>query len=167
MSTETIKSAEKGKAENPVGGPEKIKLIYFSGPLETTKRFIEKLDEEIFEAERIHLRKGDPRLTVDTPYLLVLPTYGAGKEDRAVPKQVVEFLKSRPEHLANLKGLIGAGNRFTYGENFIRAAKDLSKLLNVPIVAFFELLGTPEEVLEVTEKAQAYWEILKEKGSLT
>lgn len=138
----------------------KIKVIYFSGPLETTKKFIDKLDKDLFTFERIPLRRKEEQLEVNEPYLLFTPTYGAGREEHSVPKQVVNFLRNRPEHLENLKGIVGSGNKLTYGENFVRAAKDLSKLTGAPIVATFELLGTPEEVIEVTEKSKAFWEFL-------
>ncbi len=64
-------------------------LVYFSSVSENTHRFVEKLG---LPAQRIPLTPGEPPLRVIEPYVLVLPTYGGGKEGGAVPRQVVKFL---------------------------------------------------------------------------
>ena len=44
-------------------------VVYFSSATENTKRFVEKLG---LPSQRIPLRRSDPELTVDEPYVLCL-----------------------------------------------------------------------------------------------
>lgn len=72
------------------------------------------------------------------------PTYGAGPNRGAVPKQVIKFLniESNRRHLV---GVIGAGNT-NFGEEYCRAAHKVAAKCNVPVLYRVELLGTPEDV---------------------
>lgn len=132
-------------------------LVYFSGVSGNTKTFVDKLK---FEAMRIPIlpKDGDMPL-INRPYILVVPSYGAGSEKRTVPKQIVKFLKngSDKKNIQNCVGIIGGGNR-VYGSAFCKAAVLLSELLKVPIIGRFEVLGNEEEVEKISSNIEEYWE---------
>lgn len=117
-------------------------IVYFSGPSENTKRFVEKLE---IPAERIPLRwdSASP-LVVDYDFVLVVPTYGAGNDNSTVPKQVVKFLNI-PENRSRLKGIVGMGNT-NFGNHYCKAAELVSVKTGAPILNRVEILGTPEDV---------------------
>ncbi|MDU6480152.1 MAG: class Ib ribonucleoside-diphosphate reductase assembly flavoprotein NrdI, partial [Corynebacterium kroppenstedtii] len=48
-------------------------LVYFSSATNNTQRFVDKLG---MRADRIPLRRTEPYLIVDVPYVLMCPTYG-------------------------------------------------------------------------------------------
>lgn len=117
-------------------------IIYFSSTSENSKRFVEKLD---IPATRIPIfwDAGSP-LVASQDYVLVVPTYGAGKDTATVPKQVIKFLNI-PANRDHLKGVIGMGNT-NFGEHFCMAAEIIAAKLAVPLLCKVEILGTPEDV---------------------
>ena len=119
-------------------------LIYFSSVSETTRKFIGHLG---LPATRIPLRPTDGDLKATEPYVLIVPTYGGGNEGGAVPKQVIRFLKD-PVNRALIRGVIGAGNK-NFGECYCSAADIIAEKCRTPILYRFELLGTPEDVVEI------------------
>ena len=122
-------------------------IVYFSSISENTKRFVEKLE---LPAQRIPLRKFDDNpLIVDKPFVLVVPTYGGGHENKTVPKQVVKFLNIE-QNRNNLVGVIGMGNT-NFGEHFCRAADIISFKTGAPIIQKVEIFGTPDDVKKAKE----------------
>ncbi len=122
-----------------------MNLVYFSGPSETTHRFVTKLQ---VSAQRIPLRPSDPALRVDEPFYLLTPTYGGGSRKGAdVPKQVIRFL-NEPSNRALLRGVIAAGN-LNFGADYCKAGQVISEKCSVPLLHRFELLGTSEDVTTV------------------
>jgi protein involved in ribonucleotide reduction len=121
-----------------------VRIVYFSSVTENTKKFVDRLG---FPAERLPLRRNDPSLTVDYDYVLVIPTYGGGTPEGAVPKQVIKFLnvKSNRDHCL---GVIGAGN-MNFGEGYLLGAKVAARKLNVPMMYGFELAGLDTDVVKV------------------
>ena len=127
-------------------------LIYFSSASGYTHRFVEKLD---LDCERIPLRPRDPGLVADSPFVLLLPTYGGEKGERSVPPQVVRFLnEARNRNL--LQGVVGAGNT-NFGTTYCLAAIKIAAKCNVPLLYKFELMGTPEDVTRVREGLEVFW----------
>lgn len=129
-----------------------MQLIYFSGASNNTHRFVEKLD---IPSTRIPLRKGDIFVSATEPYVLIVPTYGAGNGPGAVPKQVIKFLNDE-NNRSLLRGVIGAGNT-NFGEGYCLAADIIAQKCNVPVLYRFEILGTPEDVIEVTNGLDQFW----------
>lgn len=129
-----------------------MEIVYFSNVSENTHRFVQKLG---LPAHRLPVRAGDPALSVSRPYVLILPTYGGGKEGGAVPKQVIRFLND-PANRALIRGVIASGNT-NFGATFCLAGDIIAHKCQVPVLHRFELLGTIEDVesviksLEVTE----------------
>ena len=67
-----------------------IQIIYFSNYSGNTKRFVQKLDNE---AIRIPI-DWDPAHPVYATgkYVLMVPTYGGGSDNAAIPRQVRMFV---------------------------------------------------------------------------
>ena len=124
-------------------------IVYFSSATENTKRFVEKLG---LPAKRIPLRRSDPPLRVDEPYVLISPTYGGGAtlthtNSRPVPNQVIRFLND-PRNRGLIRGVVAAGNT-NFGPDFCRAGDVISGKCQVPYLYRFELMGSPDDVTRV------------------
>ena len=125
-----------------------IDIVYFSNYSGNTKRFVERLNEN--DAIRIPISRTDRSITVDQPYVLLVPTYGGGEGRAAIPRQVRSFLNIR-ENRALLRGVIGFGNR-NFGEHFCKAADLISAKTGVPVIAKVEIFGTEDDVKIVKER---------------
>lgn len=124
-------------------------VVYFSSATENTKRFVEKLG---LPSQRIPLRRSDPELTVDEPYVLICPTYGggvsvSGGNSRPVPGQVIRFLNNEGNR-SLIRGVIAAGNS-NFGADYCLAGKVIADKCKVPYLYRFELMGLAEDVAHV------------------
>jgi protein involved in ribonucleotide reduction len=128
------------------------RLVYFSSVSGNTRRFIDKL---AMPAKRIPLFAKDPALTVDEPYVLVVPTYGGGMEGSAVPRQVIRFLND-PHNRSLVRGVIAAGNT-NFGEAYGIAGDIISAKCHVPSLYRFEVFGTPDDVENVHDGLEKFW----------
>jgi protein involved in ribonucleotide reduction len=127
-------------------------VVYFSSISNNTHRFIEKLG---MPAKRIPLYAREEPLTVTEPYVLVLPTYGGGNGNGAVPKQVIRFLNV-PENRALVRGVIGSGNT-NFGSAYCLAGDIVAAKCKVPHLYRFELFGTSDDVMAVREGLESFW----------
>lgn len=121
-------------------------VVYFSGIANNTERFVTKLG---VESRRIPLMPNDPELEVDEGYILITPTYGAGRGD-AVPKQVIRFLNNHHNRL-HIQGVV-AGGAIYFGDKYGIAGDVISEKCGVPLLHKFDLAGTPQDVEIVLEK---------------
>ena len=128
-------------------------LVYFSSASENTHRFVQKLN---VAAERIPLRPTDPFLHAQSPFVLVVPTYGGGNEGGAVPRQVVRFLNDEGNR-SLLRGVIAAGNT-NFGSAYCVAGDIISAKCQVPYLFAFELMGTTEDVQRVRDGLERFWQ---------
>lgn len=124
-------------------------VVYFSSATENTKRFVEKLG---LPSLRIPLRRNDPELNVDEPYVLICPTYGGGVgvtggNSRPVPGQVIRFLNNEGNR-SLIRGVIAAGNS-NFGADYCLAGKVIADKCKVPYLYRFELMGSAEDVAHV------------------
>ena len=124
-------------------------VVYFSSATENTKRFVEKLG---LPSQRIPLRRNDPELNVDEPYVLLCPTYGggvsvSGGNSRPVPGQVIRFLNNEGNR-SLIRGVIAAGNS-NFGADYCLAGKVIADKCKVPYLYRFELMGSAEDVAHV------------------
>lgn len=125
------------------------KIIYFSSVTENTKYLVDSLP---YEASRIPLRRNDPELRADAPYLLFVPSYGGGEDNSAVPKQVIKFLNDR-ENRDLCLGVIAAGN-MNFGAHYCIAGRIIEQKLGVPTFYRFELRGMPGDRERIEEGVQ-------------
>lgn len=128
-------------------------LVYFSSVSGNTHRFVEKLG---VPAQRIPLRPTDPFLRVSEPYVLMLPTYGGGNGEGAVPRQVVRFLNDEGNR-ALIRGVIAAGNT-NFGAAYCIAGDIVAAKCHVPYLYAFELMGTAEDVTRVRDGLGRFWQ---------
>lgn len=124
-------------------------VVFFSSATENTKRFVEKLG---LPSQRIPLRRNDPELNVDEPYVLICPTYGggvsvSGGNSRPVPGQVIRFLNNEGNR-SLIRGVIAAGNS-NFGADYCLAGKVIADKCKVPYLYRFELMGSAEDVAHV------------------
>jgi protein involved in ribonucleotide reduction len=132
-------------------------VVYFSSASENTKRFVEKLPSEV-DLIRIPLRWEDQNpLHVAKEYVLVLPTYGGGEYEKAVPRQVVKFLNVKSNRDL-IRGVIGTGNT-NFGEHYCLAADVVAAKTGVPLLQRVEILGTPDDVVTTIERLEQLWKI--------
>lgn len=96
-------------------------LVYFSSQSENTHRFVIRTG---LPARRIPLDAAQ-RLQVDEPYILVVPSYGGGTSQGAVPKQVIQFLNDVSNRQL-IRGVIAAGNR-NFGEAYCLAGSIIAQ----------------------------------------
>ncbi|MGG8472451.1 class Ib ribonucleoside-diphosphate reductase assembly flavoprotein NrdI [Rahnella sp. PAMC25617] len=128
-------------------------LVYFSSSSENTHRFVGRTG---LPAIRIPTERQPEKLRVDTPYILVVPSYGGGSSKGAVPTQVIRFLND--EHNRSLiRGVIAAGNT-NFGAAYCIAGEIISQKCQVPYLYRFELLGTPEDVAKVRQGVTEFWQ---------
>lgn len=125
-----------------------LDIIYFSNVSNNTHRFIEKLSL-VTNIKRIPV-KGDWDEEIDSPYVLITPTYN----ERGVPIQVMRFI-SKYENRRKLAGVIASGN-INFGDDYAKAGYVISKKCNVPLLYTFELMGTKEDVNRVEEGLEKY-----------
>jgi protein involved in ribonucleotide reduction len=132
-------------------------LVYFSSVSENTHRFVEKLD---LPATRIPLRYPRDGITIDRPYVLVLPTYGGGatatgRDTGYVPKPVVKFLND--VHNRSLIRAVIAGGNTNFGDTYCFAGDVVSSKCHVPFLYRFEVMGTAYDVERVREGLAEFW----------
>ncbi|MGB3769533.1 MAG: class Ib ribonucleoside-diphosphate reductase assembly flavoprotein NrdI [Rhodococcus sp. (in: high G+C Gram-positive bacteria)] len=135
-------------------------LVYFSSVSENTHRFVDKLG---IPATRIPVRYPRDDVTIDRPYVLVLPTYGGGttstgRDTSYVPKPVIRFLND-PHNRSLIRAVIAAGNT-NFGDSYCFAGDVVSSKCNVPFLYRFEVMGTPDDVHRVREGLTEFWERL-------
>lgn len=127
-------------------------LVYFSSASENTHRFVKKL---CLPAVRIPLLGRDKLLQLETPYVLITPTYGGGTEATAVPKQVIKFLNNK-RNRDLIRGVISAGNT-NFGSAYCLAGEVIAKKCKVPYLYRFEIMGTTENVNAVRVGLEKFW----------
>lgn len=126
-------------------------LVFFSSTSENTLRFVERL---ALPADRIPVH-AKQTLTADQPYVLIVPTYGGGHLESAIPRQVARFLND-PDNRALLRGVIAVGNT-NFGAAYCAAGPMIAAKCAVPYLYGFELLGTPEDVISVRDGLDNFW----------
>lgn len=133
-------------------GKVEITVVYFTTASKNTLNFIQRLD---LKSERI---PEIGKLEMNSPYILVFPTYGGGKVKGSVPKPVVDFIKNEVNR-KYIVGIIGSGDR-NYGKDFCLGARMLSEKLKIPLLYEYEIKGTNEDVRKIREGILKIQEVL-------
>lgn len=121
-------------------------VVYYSSATGNTHRFVEKLG---FPSARIPMKRSEPELLVDEPYVLICPTYGGGASisggnTRPVPPQVIRFLNNK-HNRSLIRGVIAGGNT-NFGIDYGKAGDMIANKCKVPYLYRFELMGNDEDV---------------------
>lgn len=161
MDSESVIKISKTDSSEPyeselIDSESRIRLVYFSSVTESTKRFVEKVG---YPSERIPLYSKKEFLRVDYDYVLVVPTYGGGDNEGAVPKQVIKFLNDESNR-SHCKGVIAGGNT-NFGSGYCLAGKIISSKVKVPLLYNFELFGTSADVDKVRLGLREFWNNMK------
>lgn len=119
-------------------------VVYYSSASENTARFVARLG---LPSLRIPIRPDDSMPVIDTPFVLICPTYADGQGRGAVPKAVIRFLND-PWRRGLMRGVIGGGNR-NFGATFALAARVIAEKCTVPVLWRFELAGTDTDIQKV------------------
>ncbi len=127
-------------------------LVYYSTKSGNTHRFVERVG---LPARRIPISIEDAMLEVDEDYILIVPTYGGGHVEGAIPPAVKRFLNNH-KNRAHLRGVIAAGNT-CFGEAYCLAGKLIAEKCHVPHLFNFELLGTPDDIDKVRTGVTDFW----------
>lgn len=124
--------------------PMSPRIVFYSSRSENTLRFVNKLH---LPSVRLPVSRHEPLPEITNDYILIAPTYGAGKTMGAVPIQVRRFLNEDPIGRKHCVGVIGSGNT-SYGR-FATSVDLISEKLKVPALYKFEVFGMPEDVTHV------------------
>lgn len=127
-------------------------IVYYSSKSGNTKRFVEHLG---LPALRLPISPNEALPEITQPFVLICPTYADGEGHGAVPKTVIKAL-NREDIRDLLKGVIGSGNR-NFGELFAYAGTVISRKCHVPLLYQFELSGTPQDVQNVRQGLEKFW----------
>ncbi|MFS1537850.1 MAG: class Ib ribonucleoside-diphosphate reductase assembly flavoprotein NrdI [Candidatus Phlomobacter fragariae] len=131
----------------------KQSLIYYSSKSENCHRFVQRLG---IPATRIPIDTNEMLTNATQPYVLLLPTYGAGDTTGSVPKPVIYFLNQQ-QNRNFLRGVIASGNS-NFGETYAIAGNIISAKCQVPLLYRFELLGTERDLQQVRQRLQKFWQ---------
>ncbi len=127
-------------------------LVYYSTKSGNTHRLVEKVG---LPARRIPISSEEPMLEVDEDYILIVPTYGGGYAEGAIPPAVKRFLNNR-QNRAHLRGVIAAGNT-CFGDAYCLAGTQIAEKCHVPHLYNVELLGTPEDIDKIRSGVTQFW----------
>lgn len=136
----------------------KPKLVYYT-KTGNTKRFVDK----IHGYESIELSPIDPFITLNEPYILVIPSY----EPNVLP-EIYETLVDFFEHEDNHKKCAGtfSGGNLNFNDKFGVTARWIKKKYNIPIIHKFEFQGGDRDVAELEKHLNILSNMLLEKRLL-
>ena len=122
----------------------KPKLVYYT-KTGNTKRFIDKINGY----ESIELSPIDPFITLNEPYILVIPSY----EPNVLPEiyeTLVDFFEIN-DNVVLCAGTFSGGN-LNFNDKFGVTAKWIKKKYNIPIIRMFEFQGGDRDVAELEKQ---------------
>lgn len=90
--------------------------------------------------------------------VLATPTFEQPRLDDYIPRPVRKWLKDNHQYVI---GVIGCGN-LNFGSDYCRAAVEIAKKLNVPVLYRCELRGTETDVANIDAGIAEHWRTLVE-----
>nr|DAY18556.1 MAG TPA: NrdI Flavodoxin like [Caudoviricetes sp.] len=131
------------------------KLVYYT-KTGNTKRFVDKISGY----ESIELSPIDPFITLNEPYILVIPSY----EPNVLP-EIYETLDEFLEHGDNYELCAGtfSGGNLNFNDKFGVTAKWVEEKYDIPIIRMFEFQGGDRDVAELEKQLTILSNILLEQ----
>lgn len=136
----------------------KPKLVYYT-KTGNTRRFVDKINGY----ESIELSPIDPFITLNKPYILVIPSY----EPNVLPEiyeTLVDFFETN-DNVVLCAGTFSGGN-LNFNDKFGITAKWVKKKYNIPIIRMFEFQGGDRDVAELEKQLTILSNMLLEKRLL-
>lgn len=121
-----------------------LTIVYFSNVSENTHRFVKKLDVDSLVRIPVMHQRDQPAIEVETPFILVVPTYGDKRQTNYVPRQVIKFLNVESNR-NRMVGVIATGNT-NFGREYALSGNIIAEKCNVPHLYSLELMGTLTDV---------------------
>lgn len=133
----------------------KPKLVYYT-KTGNTKRFVDKINGY----ESIELSPIDPFITLNKPYILVIPSY----EPNVLP-EIYEALDEFLGHGDNYELCAGtfSGGNLNFNDKFGVTAKWVEEKYDIPIIRMFEFQGGDRDVAELEKQLTILSNILLEQ----
>lgn len=134
------------------------KLVYYT-KTGNTKRFVNKINGY----ESIELSPIDPFITLNEPYILVIPSY----EPNVLPEiyeTLVDFFEIN-DNVVLCAGTFSGGN-LNFNDKFGVTARWIKKKYNIPIIHMFEFQGGNRDVAELEKHLNILSNMLLEKRLL-
>jgi nrdI protein len=134
------------------------KLVYYT-KTGNTKRFVDKINGY----ESIELSPIDPFITLNEPYILVIPSY----EPNVLPEiyeTLVDFFEIN-DNVVLCAGTFSGGN-LNFNDKFGVTARWIKKKYNIPIIHMFEFQGGNRDVAELEKHLNILSNMLLEKRLL-
>ena len=134
------------------------KLVYYT-KTGNTKRFVDKISGY----ESIELSPIDPFITLNEPYILVIPSY----EPNVLPEiyeTLVDFFEIN-DNVVLCAGTFSGGN-LNFNDKFGVTARWIKKKYNIPIIHMFEFQGGNRDVAELEKHLNILSNMLLEKRLL-
>lgn len=118
-----------------------MRIVYLSLTGQT-KRLAKKFKNPLWGTENTlsEIDISNPFLSVEEPYLLIVPSY----EEAEVEDAFIDFLETE-NNISNCVGMVGSGN-LNFGELFLVTAKRLHEQYDIPILYKLEFHGTPRDI---------------------
>lgn len=108
-----------------------------------TRRFVSKLDADIYELSSMD------QLAPDRAFIAVTPTYSNGQGEHAIPSPW-KIILDDPTLSNRIVGVVACGDR-SFISTFAKGGGDMAKQLNCPLIRQIELGGMPSDVKAVQE----------------
>lgn len=119
-------------------------LLVYMSLTGQTRKFVKKSG-----FESIELEPTNPFITVEEPYILVVPTYEVD-----VTEIINDFLETG-DNVSLCKGIFGGGNR-NFAELFCFTADDLSKEYGIPVLHRFEFQGSKNDIEKLRKEVDKF-----------
>lgn len=129
-------------------------IIAYASLSGKVRDFSNRLEQQLPECKFVHIptRLRDEMVVMDEPFILITYTWGKGE----IPNQVKRFMNTNGSRIV---AVAGSGER-NWGESrFCKAAIDISKEYDIPLLHTFEKIGYDSDVDIVASKIK---EILQE-----
>lgn len=122
-------------------------IVYYT-LTKQTKRFVDKVDNKY---KRIPIDEVDNLPAIDTPYILIIPSY----EPEVNPDfyELLEAFFALKNNDKQCVGIYSGGNR-NFAQLYSVTAKIISEQYDIPLLHEFEFQGTQRDINKIEEELE-------------